>query len=166
MDLEAIDYFIKVADARSLSNAAKLHRLPKSTLSHKIRQLEDRLGIALFVREGRDMFLTDAGVEFLDHAHRIQASCDGAEAAIAAMRQEIAGTLTIGSTGEFGTSFTSELLFAFRQRFPQVKIDVIFLSSSYLFAPERQQAFDGIFYWGEPSNIDLAPLSFERFGRH
>ncbi|MGE0008039.1 MAG: LysR family transcriptional regulator, partial [Parvibaculaceae bacterium] len=154
MDLEAVDYFIKVADARSLSNAAKLHRLPKSTLSHKIRQLEDKLGIALFVREGRDMFLTDAGAEFLDHAHRIQASCDGAEAAIAAMRQEIAGTLTIGSTGEFGTSFTSELLFAFRQRFPQVKIDVIFLSSGYLFAPERQQAFDGIFYWGEPSNVD------------
>ena len=57
MDLDAIDYFIKVADARSLSSAAKLHRLPKSTLSHKIRQLEDRLGIALFVREGRDMFL-------------------------------------------------------------------------------------------------------------
>jgi len=154
MDLDAIDYFIKVADARSLSSAAKLHRLPKSTLSHKIRQLEDRLGIALFVREGRDMFLTDAGTEFLDHAHRIQASCDGAESAIAAMRQEVAGTLTIGSTGEFGTSFTSELLFAFRQRFPQVKIDVIFLSSGYLFAPERQQAFDGIFFWGEPSNVD------------
>jgi DNA-binding transcriptional LysR family regulator len=146
--------FGKVADARSLSNAAKLHGLPKSTLSHKIRQLEDRLGVALFVREGRDLFLTDAGAEFLDHAHRIQASCDGAESAIAAMRQEIAGTLTIGSTGEFGTSFTSELLFAFRQRFPQVKIDVIFLSTGYLFAPERQQAFDGIFYWGEPSNVD------------
>jgi DNA-binding transcriptional LysR family regulator len=154
MDLEAVNFFIKVADARSLSNAAKLHGLPKSTLSHKIRQLEDKLGVALFVREGRDMFLTDAGAEFLDHAHRIQATCDGAESAIAAVRQEIAGTLTIGSTGEFGTSFTSELLFAFRQRFPQVKIDVIFLSSGYLFAPERQQAFDGIFYWGEPSNVD------------
>ncbi|HTN97013.1 MAG TPA: LysR substrate-binding domain-containing protein [Nordella sp.] len=179
MDLEAIDYFIKVCDARSLSNAAKLHRLPKSTLSHKIRQLEDRLGVALFVREGRDMFLTDAGTEFLDHAYRIQASCDGAEAAIAAMRQEIAGTLTIGSTGEFGTSFTSELLFAFRQRFPQVKIDVIFLSSGYLFAPERQQAFDGIFYWGEPSNVDYiarrltsasfglyaSPIYIEKHGR-
>ena len=37
MDMESIDYFIKVADARSLSNAAKLYRLPKSTLSHKRR---------------------------------------------------------------------------------------------------------------------------------
>ena len=118
MDLVAVDYFIKVADARSLSAAARLHRLPKSTLSHKIRQLEDRLGIELFVREGRDLLLTDAGSEFLGHAHRIRASCDDANAAITEIRREIAGTLTIGSTGEFGTSFTSELLFTFRRRYP------------------------------------------------
>jgi len=55
MNLESIDCFIKVADARSLSHAAKLHRLPKSTLSHKIRQLEDGLGVALFVREALAM---------------------------------------------------------------------------------------------------------------
>lgn len=154
MDLESIDYFVKVAEARSLSGAARLHRLPKSTLSHKIRALEDRLGVALFVRDGRDLMLTDAGHEFLDHAHRIRASCDNAEAAIVAMRQDIAGTLTIGSTGEFGTSFTSELLFAFRQRYPQVKIEVVFLSAGYIYAPDRQQAFDGIFSWGEPSQVD------------
>ena len=165
MDLEAVDYFIKVADARSLSAAARLHRLPKSTLSHKVRQLEERLGIELFVREGRDLILTDAGSEFLDHAHRIRSSCEGAEAAVAEIRREIAGTLTIGSTGEFGTSFTSELLFAFRQLYPQVKLDVIFLSPGYLFAPERGNAFDGIFHWGEPANLGyvarrLADASF------
>lgn len=154
MDLESIDFFIKVAEARSMSNASRLHRLPKSTLSYKIRALEDRLGVALFVREGRDLMMTDAGHEFLGHAHRIQASCDSAEAAIMAMRQDIAGTLTIGSTGEFGTSFTSELLFAFRQRYPQVRVEVVFLSPGYIYAPERPQAFDGIFSWGEPSQVD------------
>jgi len=154
MDLVAIDCFVKVAEARSLSEASKLWRLPKSTLSHKIRQLEDQLAVALFVRDGRDMVLTDAGTEFLVHAHRIQESCDNAEAAVTAMRQDVGGTLTIGSTGEFGTSFTSELLFAFRERYPQVRIDVIFLSEGFLFAPERLKAFDGIFYWGEPSQVD------------
>ncbi len=154
MDLESIDYFVKVAEARSLSSAARLHRLPKSTLSHKIRALEDRLGVALFVREGRNLLMTDAGLEFLDHARRIQTSCDNAEAAIMAMRQDIAGTLIIGSTGEFGTSFTSELLFAFRQRYPQVRVEVVFLSPGYIYAPERPQAFDGIFSWGEPSQVD------------
>jgi DNA-binding transcriptional LysR family regulator len=115
MDLEAVDYFIKVAEAQSLSHAAKLYGLPKSSLSHKVRALEDSLGVALFVRDGRELHLSDAGAEFLDHAQRIKESCEGAKAAIAEARHDIAGTLTIGSTGEFGTSFTSELLFAFRQ---------------------------------------------------
>jgi DNA-binding transcriptional LysR family regulator len=154
MDFEAIDYFVKVADAQSLSRAAKLFGLPKSSLSHKIRKLEDSLGVALFVRDGRDLLLSDAGAEFLEHAQRIKESCEGAQAAVAEVRREIAGTLTIASTGEFGTSFTSELLFAFRQKYPQIAVEVIFLSLGYFLAPERHQAFDGIFYWGEPVSDD------------
>ena len=80
--------------------------------------LAPRCGVALFVRDGRELHLSDAGAEFLDHAQRIKESCEGAKAAIAEARHDIAGTLTIGSTGEFGTSFTSELLFAFRQQPP------------------------------------------------
>ena len=154
LDFEAIDYFVKVADAQSLSRASKLFGLPKSSLSHKIRKLEDSLGVALFVRDGRDLLLSDAGAEFLEHAQRIKESCEGAQAAVAEARQEIAGTLTIASTGEFGTSFTSELLFAFRQKYPQIAVEVIFLSLGYFLAPERHQAFDGIFYWGEPASDD------------
>ena len=134
MDLEAVDFFLKVAEAQSLSHASKLYGLPKSTLSHKIRKLEDSLGTALFVREGREMLLSDAGAEFLDHAQRIKESCEGAKAAIAEAHSDIAGTLTIASTGEFGTSFTSELLFAFRQQYPQVHVDVVFLSLGYFLA--------------------------------
>lgn len=178
MDLEAIDYFIMVAEAQSLSHAAKLYGLPKSSLSHKVRKLEDSLGVALFVRDGRELHLSDAGAEFLDHAQRIKESCEGAKAAIAESRHDIAGTLTIGSTGEFGTSFTSELLFAFRQQYPQVRVEVIFLSLGYLLAPEKHQPFDGIFHWGEPANADYiarklgeasfclyaSPRYIERFG--
>lgn len=154
MDLEAVDFFLKVAEAQSLSHASKLYGLPKSTLSHKIRKLEDSLGTALFVREGREMLLSDAGAEFLDHAQRIKESCEGAKAAIAEAHSDIAGTLTIASTGEFGTSFTSELLFAFRQQYPQVHVDVVFLSLGYFLAAEKNHPFDGIFHWGEPANTD------------
>jgi DNA-binding transcriptional LysR family regulator len=178
MDLEAVDYFIRVAEAQSMSHAAKLYGVPKSSLSHKIRRLEDTLGVALFIRDGRDLLLSDAGAEFLEHAQRIKESCEGAQAAVAEVRQEIAGTLRIASTGEFGTSFTSELLFAFRQNYPQIAVEVIFLSLGYFLAPERHQAFDGIFYWGEPASDDYiarklgeaafalyaSPLYLERHG--
>jgi DNA-binding transcriptional LysR family regulator len=154
MDLDAADYFLKVAEAQSLSRASKLFNLPKSSLSHKLRKLEDSLGAELFVRDGRDLLLSDAGTEFLEHAYRIRESCEGAQAAITEARHDIAGLLTIASTGEFGTSFTSELLYAFRRKYPQIRVEVIFLSLGYFLAPERQQSFDGIFYWGDPPNTD------------
>ena len=139
---------------RSLSAASRLHRLPKSTLSHKIRQLEDEFGIELFVREGHQLHVTDAGAEFLRYARLIQSNCEDAATAMAEMRQEVAGTLRVGSTGEFGTTITSELLYAFRQQYPQVNLDVVFLSSRQPFSDVTEQALDGIFHWGEPSDVD------------
>ena len=154
MDLSAIDCFVKVADAKSISAAARLYRLPKSTLSHRIRQLEDQFGVELFVREGHCLQVTDAGSELLRHALRIQASCDDATTAMAEMRQQVAGTLRVGSTGEFGTTITSELLFSFRKQHPQVTLEVFFLSSVQAFDNVSEMAFDGIFHWGEPSDVD------------
>ncbi len=154
MDLSLIDSFVKVADARSISAAARLHRLPKSTLSHRIRQLEDQFGVELFVREGHNLHVTDAGSELLLHARRIQASYDDASTAMAEIRHGVAGTLRVGSTGEFGTTITSELLYAFRQQYPQVVLDVVFLTTHQPFADVTEMALDGVFHWGEPSDVD------------
>ncbi|MGX5719294.1 LysR family transcriptional regulator [Shinella zoogloeoides] len=154
MDLSVMECFVKVADARSISAASRLHRLPKSTLSHRIRQLEDEFGVELFVREGHQLHLTDAGSELLRHARKIQASCDDAATAMAEMHQEVAGTLRVGSTGEFGTTITSELLYAFQKTYPQVILDVVFLSARQPFTDVSDMALDGIFHWGEPSDVD------------
>ena len=166
IDIEAVDVFRKVAEARSVSNAARLHGLPKSTVSHRLRQLEEHLGVELFLREGRSLALTDAGSEFLAHATRILACCETAETAVSELRQEIAGTLTVGSTGEFGTAFTSELLFSFRHSFPQIKLDVVFLNAGYLFSPDQYRPFDAIFHWGDPPDVDYVRrrLSQSSFG--
>lgn len=154
MELDAIHCFLKVAELRSLTGAARLHQIPKSSMSQKIRRLEDELGVALFIREGRSMFLSNAGLEFVEHAHRILVTCSDAHEAMAITREEVSGTLIIGSTGEFGTSFMSELLCAFRWKYPLVKIDVSVLSASQLFSSEQKEVFDGIFTWEEPSRLD------------
>lgn len=154
MDLSVIDCFVKVADAKSISAASRLYRLPKSTLSHRIRQLEDEFGVELFVREGHQLNLTDAGSELLRHARKIQMSCDDAASAMADMHEVVAGTLRVGSTGEFGTTITSELLYAFQKQYPQVILDVVFLTARQFFTDVSDMALDGIFHWGEPSDVD------------
>lgn len=150
MNLDALDCFVKIADVGSLSAASKLHGLPKSTLSLKLRQLEADHGVTLFARKGRSLELTDAGHELLKHAREIFACCETAEAALSEMRDEVAGTLRIGATGEFGTAFNAQMLYAFRQKYPRVKLDLVFFSPSVLFTPDRLQSFDAIVSWDDP----------------
>ena len=64
-------YFREVAREGHLTRAAERLNLSQSALSAQIRQLEDRLGHALFARRGRQLFLNEAGRIALDHAERI-----------------------------------------------------------------------------------------------
>lgn len=64
-------YFREVAREGHLTRAAERLNLSQSALSAQIRQLEERLGHALFARRGRQLILTEAGRIALDHAERI-----------------------------------------------------------------------------------------------
>jgi len=64
-------YFHVVAHEGHLTRAARRLRISQSALSAQIRQLEDRLGQALFERRGRALHLTEAGRIALDHADTI-----------------------------------------------------------------------------------------------
>lgn len=64
-------YFREVAHEGHLTRAAERLNLSQSALSTQIKQLEDRLGHALFERRGRQLILTEAGRIALDHAERI-----------------------------------------------------------------------------------------------
>ncbi len=154
LNLLLLDSFLKVAESGSISAAARTYQLPKSTLSHRLRQLEDLLGVEIFVRRGHSLTVTDPGAELLRHARQIQTKCDDVQSAMAEMRHEVAGTLRIGATGEFGTTITSELLYSFRQAFPQVHLDVTFISARQSFGAVSDMALDGIIHWGEPRELD------------
>lgn len=66
-----LQYFWAVAREGNLTRAARRLRVSQSALSAQIRQLEDRLGLRLFDREGRRLVLTEAGHIALDYADRI-----------------------------------------------------------------------------------------------
>lgn len=94
-------YFQEVAHEGNLTRAASRLNLSQSALSTQIRQLEERLGHALFDRSGRAMTLTEAGRIALDHAERIfetgddlVATLTGAGAAQAPLRVGALSTLS------------------------------------------------------------------------
>lgn len=82
MELSDLRIFHAVVDAGGVTRAAKrLHRV-QSGVTTRIRQLEEKLGTALFVREGKRMILTPAGHRLMEYAGRLLDLSAEAEAAI------------------------------------------------------------------------------------
>ncbi|TYC60501.1 LysR family transcriptional regulator [Rhodobacterales bacterium] len=154
MDFQSLEAFVKVAESRSLSAAARQHDLPKSTISLRLRQLEEQIGAELFTRQGKTLELTDAGEVLLERAQQILALCDDASAAVASVSDDAAGVLKIGATGEFGTALNAQMLCAFRDAFPRIQLDLVFFSPSVFMDLSRQRAFDAVLSFDEEGRSD------------
>ncbi|MCX5200453.1 LysR family transcriptional regulator [Streptomyces sp. NBC_00237] len=102
MDVHTRDlrYFLAVAAELNFTRAAETLYVSQSALSKQIRQLERAIGAELFVRDRREVRLTEAGEALLPHARQTCSVWELGTVAIAALRTATAGVLTIGmSTG-------------------------------------------------------------------
>lgn len=117
--------FVKVVEEGSFTKAAQRLRLPKTTLSRKVRDLERRLGIQLLHRTTRRIGLTEAGTVYFERCRRIAEELEQAESAVAQLRDAPRGWLRITTPPSFGMKVIAPLLPAFRTRYPDVRIDLV-----------------------------------------
>ena len=93
LDLNDFLYFVHVVDRGGFTAAGRTLRIPKSTLSHRILQLETKLGVRLLNRTSRRFGMTDAGGEFYRHAVAMLREAELAETAIRHRLHEPTGTV-------------------------------------------------------------------------
>jgi DNA-binding transcriptional LysR family regulator len=93
LNLNDFFYFVQVVDRGGFTAAGHVLRIPKSTLSHRIQQLEFELGVRLLNRTSRRFAMTDAGVEFYRHAVAMLHDAELAESAIRNRLAEPTGTV-------------------------------------------------------------------------
>lgn len=103
MDLEDLQTFIAVADAKGVSAAARRLGVAKSVVSRRLLRMEAELGVQLLARTTRGAALTEAGLTFRDHAARATAEIDAARDALLPSgdlrgRLRVAMPLTFGPT--------------------------------------------------------------------
>src|SRR5256885_503473 len=67
MDLNDILVFVRVAQAGSFSKAAQQLKMPVSTVSRRVAELEEQLGVTLLVRTTRSLKITEVGKGYLQH---------------------------------------------------------------------------------------------------
>lgn len=129
MDLRSLRYFVAVAEAQSVGKAALQLNMAQPPLSVQIRNLEARVGTALFHREATGMRLTDAGAALLSRARESLAlAYEGFEAAraVAAGRR---GRLTVGYMFALGYAVLPGLLPRLRERMPDVDLQFVEMSA-------------------------------------
>ncbi|MFP2903652.1 LysR family transcriptional regulator [Pyxidicoccus sp. 3LFB2] len=123
MDLNELLVFAKVVQAGSFTAAARALRMPKSTVSRKVSELEERIGAQLLQRTTRQLRLTDVGQAYYEHCARIVTEAEEAELAVTRMQSAPHGLLRVTTPLTF--SFLGPLVGEFLKRYPEVQVEML-----------------------------------------
>jgi DNA-binding transcriptional LysR family regulator len=124
MELRHLRYFVAVAEELSFTRAAKRLHVSQPPLSRQIRNLEEEIQAALFVRGKRGVILTEAGQFLLIEARQILAQSERAALLARTTRRDEVGHLAIAYTAALFDPLLWRTLRQFRQRFPLVELEI------------------------------------------
>lgn len=122
---EAMSMLVKVTETGSLSAASRELRVPLSTLSRKISDLEALLGTRLLTRTTRKLTLTDTGIAYVEAARRILEQVEDAEREAAGEFTAPKGVLVVTAPIMFGRLHVLPVVADFLATFPEINIQFI-----------------------------------------
>ncbi|MEO1171629.1 MAG: LysR substrate-binding domain-containing protein, partial [Myxococcota bacterium] len=125
MDLNDIAIFERIVREGSFSAAARSLGTAKSTLSTRIKRLEERLGAKLMDRTTRNFILTDAGAAYFEHCRQIVAEAMEAERAVRTLETEPAGLLRVTAPPVFAQRIVGPHVLDLLDRYPALRIDLV-----------------------------------------
>lgn len=124
MDLNDIVVFTKVVETRSFTGAAEQLGLPKSTVSRKLAQLEERLGVRLVQRTTRKLALTDIGEAYYERAARIVSDLQAAEQVVMDMQASPRGRLRVTAPIDLSSLYLGRIIADFNVAHPEVNVEL------------------------------------------
>jgi len=148
MELYSLQVFLTVATEKSFSRAAEKLLRTQPAVSLALQRLEQEFGEKLIDRSGKELILTDAGHTVLDYARRFQSLQQELENALAELRDNSAGCLTIGAN-ESTTLYLLRHIERYRELYPKVKVEIRRSLSSKI----PSELLDG--------NLELGVISYE-----
>ncbi|UWS35446.1 LysR family transcriptional regulator [Erwinia pyrifoliae] len=150
--LQDMALFALVAGCGSFTAAAVRAGLPKSSVSQRISQLEQALGIRLINRTTRQLNLTFAGERYLVHCQEMLQASERAGVVIERLRDNPSGRLRITSPAGIGATLLARVNTAFQHKYPDVTLEV---SISDEMCDLVQSRFDVALRTGRPQDSSL-----------
>jgi DNA-binding transcriptional LysR family regulator len=124
-DYNEIAAFVEVLKAGSFSAAAKKTGIPKSTLSRKVSQLEERLGVSLIQRTTRKIRLTGPGEQYYQSTARALEELESAEYLALQSQSHPQGLIRFTAPVEVGTAVMPQILKSFHEKYPDIEVEMI-----------------------------------------
>ena len=130
LSLQQLRCFCAALDLGSFTAAAEALRVSQPAVAEQVRKLEQALGADLFVRVGRGVTATEAGLAFTEHAVRSLRAVEDAADSVGDLTALRGGTVAVGSFGEPSAWRLDELVAAFLRRHPDVSVRLVGRNSS------------------------------------
>ncbi len=143
LDIASLEVFQAVVRHGGVSKAAAQLNRVQSSVSTRIRQMEDQLGEPLFLRDNKRMTLTDAGRNLLPYAERMMTLAR--EAADAVKTKDLAGTFCIGAMESTAAARLPKVLSRFHDRHPGVSVRLATATAGALHNRLRNEEIDVAF---------------------
>ncbi|AOB32788.1 LysR family transcriptional regulator [Bordetella sp. H567] len=122
LDLNDFFVFVHVVERGGFTAASRTLQIPKSTLSHRMQQLEAELGVRLLNRTSRRFGMTDAGEEFYRHAASMLRTAELAETSVRNRLAEPVGTVRCTAGAATMQFAMSHIIADFLTQYPKVNV--------------------------------------------
>lgn len=124
MELRQIKYFIEVANREHVTKAAQSLHVAQSAVSRQIFNLEEELGVKLFIRDGRTVKLTKIGEVFLEQMKQAVNVVDDAKQVVEEYLDPEKGTIHIGFPTSLASYILPTAIYHFRKQYPEAKFEL------------------------------------------
>lgn len=156
IELRHLRHFIAVAEELNFRRAAERIHIDQTPLSRTIRDLEDQLGVQLFVRAPRKLHLTPAGLRLLKEARKVFIRMERAQRAVRETDARFRAPLRIGVADGIAQPKLSECLVSWRGVAPEIQIELTEMRASELTEALQREELDVGFSFGAPDDAAIA----------
>jgi LysR family transcriptional regulator, regulator for metE and metH len=124
LDIRHLKLIVAVTEEKSVTRAGEVLHLTQSALSHQLREIEEKLGMPLFLRMNKKMILTQAGERLLQTARQVLHEMKLTEDHISQMAANRQGTLRISTECYTCYHWLPDVMKEFRRKFPGVEVTI------------------------------------------
>lgn len=174
IDLNAVAIFVRIVETGSFSAAARILKIPKTTVSKRLADLEAALGVALITRTTRNLHVTEAGKAYFEHGQAAVRRLEQGRVEISSAREHPSGILKITAPVDIAHTVLAKVTAAFVVRYRGVKVDLVVSNRVVDFLGEgidlavragamRDSSFVGRRFIELTSNVYASPEHLRRY---